>query len=410
MRAHIVHLLPTMMALAPMVLAQDPDLSKEVAALRARLDELEEQQTKTAERLGSRAPVAAFSADAIDLGGHLSSFFTHMRGDGGDATGHLVSLFELFVKAQVDEQWSVFATPGFYLFNGALLDNPATPQAGSDPAFTADDSTQVRTFLARLQAEWEPSDLLQVRGGIVGSPHGTTNREYFIPARQIAQASLHTRFFLGNQLYPQQVVGAAVAGRIPIGSSGNRIDYDAYFGSEPDSADDGIGGARLAYVWGESGLSVAANYGRGTREVTSDPTTNFGVLQAPFPLGRFAARDYEFVGLDVDWRLGSLIHKTEVYSSREEGFADQFAASTETSWFVTPQWAVTYRFDYYDPGSDLSPLLSAVAPQGHATEHVVGICFDPTDGVRLRLDGHHLRLPQSDETVEFYNFSWSVSF
>lgn len=410
MRAYTARIVSMMVALAPVVLAQEPDLRKEVAALRARLDELEEQQATIADRLGNRALVQSFSADALDVGGHLSSLFTHMHGDGGDGTGHMVSLFELFVKARLGEQWSVFATPGFYLYNGALVDNPITPTSSSDPAFLADDSTQVRTFLARLQAEWAPSDLVQVRGGIVGSPHGTTNREYFIPSRQIAQGSLHTRYFLGNQLYPQQVVGFAVAGRVPVGSSGDRIDYDAYFGSEPDSADDGIGGARLAYLFGASGLSVAANYGRGTREAVPDATTNFGNLQSPFALGRFAARDYELVGLDVDWRLGALIHKTEVYSSREEGFADQLAVSTETSWFVTPQWAVTYRFDYYDPGSDLAPLLSAVAPQGHATEHVVGVCFDPTAGVRLRLDGHHLLLPQSDETADFLNLSWSVSF
>lgn len=392
-----------------LLVAQDPAaLGKEIKELRDRLDELEEQQSKTSERIGGRALAQAYTAKSLDLGGHVTSLFTYMDGESDSEAGHMVTLLELFVRAQIDDQWSLFATPGFYTFNGALLDNPATFAQPGDPTFTAADATTADIFLSRIYGQWKHSDALVVQGGIVGSPHGTTNREYFIPARTIAQASLHTRYFLSNQLYPQIVEGVRASGKKLVGD--NTLEYDAYFGAEDDSADDPIGGVRAAFVFADAGLSLAANYGQGTRAGSTSPGTNFGALQAPFPGGYNTERDYRFVGVDIDWRIGDLISKTEAYVSAEDGYEDQKAFSSEWTWFVDPKWGLSYRFDYYDMGSDFNVFTTSVVPLGHSTEHVVGVCFSPNDSVRLRLDLHHNLLPNTDDTADYLNFSWSFSF
>lgn len=398
---------------APLAVAQNPSLEEELQTLRERIDEIEEMQVEQSERFGDRAMVQAFTAKNFDFGGHVSSLFTAIDGESGTETGHLVSFVELFIKAKLDDEWSLFASPGFYTFNGGLLDNPATPTTAGDPTFIPDDSTTENLFLSRIYGEWSPSDLLHVQGGVVGSPHGTTNREYFIPARTIAAGSLHTRVFLANQLYPQYLRGVKASGKLAVGDT-DWIEYDAYFGGEEDGAADAIYGARAGYAFGELGLVVAGNFGRGTRQATSTPATNFGILQSPFNAAFNGGRDYQFGGLDIDWRSGSFIFKGEAYYSAEQGLRDQRALSLETTYFVVPEWGVSYRYDFYDAGGDLTNVLlpgpQTVTTLGFATEHVVGVSYNPHPSVRLRLDLHHTNLPNSPNTAQFVNLSWSLSF
>lgn len=403
--------------------AQDPEaIRKALEEVQSRLDDVEEMQADMSDRLGSRALAQAYTARSFDIGGHVTSAFTHMDGERGTETGHVVTLLELFLKAQIDEQWSLFATPGFYTFNVGLLDNPNTPTTAGDPAFIPDTAGDARLFLSRLYAQWKHSDALQVQAGIVGSPHGTTNREYFIPARVIALGSLHTRQFLSNTLYPTFFEGFKASGKFGIGDGQNWVEYDAYFGVEDNSSGDPIGGARAAYVFGDLGLSVAANYGRGTREGLAGTATaqldilqNVNILQSPFPPRFVGGRDYEFVGVDVDWRSGDFVSKTEAYISSEGVYQDQKAFSSSLTWFACSAWGLSYRFDYYDSGSDLSvvaltPFTLLELPRGHSTEHVAGISYNPNESVRLRLDLHHNNLPNTNGTADFINFSWSVSF
>ncbi|MCA8974939.1 MAG: hypothetical protein KDC98_09465 [Planctomycetes bacterium] len=418
MAHRIPQTLLVMIGLPSIALAQDPESTRQrLDEITQRLDEVEEMQAHMSDRLGSRALAQAYTASSLDIGGHVTSVFSYLDSNNGTEVGHSVSLFELYFKAQIDDQWSLFATPGFYTFNGALLDDPTTTTSG-DPAFITDDTSEARMFLSRLYAQWKYSDGLQLQGGVVGSPHGTTNREYFIPARTIANGNLHTRQFLANTLYPQTLEGLRASGKAAIGAGEDWVEYDAYYGTEDNSADDPIYGARLAYVFGGLGLSVAANYGRGTREGLTAPTdilSNVAVLQAPFPSRFVGTRDYEFVGVDLDWRHGDLVAKTEAYISSEGSYDDQRALSTEWTWFMSPQWGLGYRFDYYDAGSDLAvvslaPFTLLETQRGHSTEHVVGITFDPNESVRLRLDFHHNNLPNTKNTADFVNFSWSVSF
>ena len=84
--------------------------------------------------------------------------------------------------------------------------------------------------------------------------------------------------------------------------------------------------------------------------------------------------------------------------------------SAETTWFVTPEWGVSYRFDYYDAGSDLNVFVASVRPRGTSTEHVIGCAYNPHPSVRFRLDFHHNNLPNTSDTVDYVNLSWSFSF
>ncbi|MCK5940942.1 MAG: hypothetical protein KAI24_03140 [Planctomycetes bacterium] len=403
-------LLAAVFALAPLATAQN--LESELQELRERIDEIEELQAETSEKVTGTV-VNAFSADSLHFGGHVSSLFTHMEGESTSDTGHVVSVVELFVKAKLDDEWSLFASPGFYTFNGALLDNPITPTDASDPLFTADTSTVDNLFVSRIYGEWKPSDLLSVQGGVVGTPHGVQNREYFVPSRTIAQNPLHTRIFLANHLYPQVVRGLKASGKYTIGDS-DWFGYDAYFGSEEDSAGVGVGGLRVGYTFGDLGLTVAANYGQGTRTAATSPTANFGILQSPFAGSFNLSRGYRFGGVDVDWRTSHFSFKGEAYYSGEDGIGvrDQRALSAEATWWVDAEWGISYRYDFYDSGSDVNvlapgmPLLS----RGHSTEHVVGLTYNPHPSVRLRLDLHHNNLPNTSDTVQFANVSWSLSF
>ncbi len=413
-------LFPVVVAVATLhahAAAQDPETRRELQELRQRVDELEEQQAKTADRLGGRALLQAYTARSVDVGGHLTTVFASMIGNGSTETGHLVSFVELYLKAEIDDRWSVFATPGFYTFDGGLVDDPATPATTGDPLFTASETGLAGTVLSRAYGEYAAGDRLQVQAGIVGSLHGT-NREYFIPTRVIAAGSLHTRYFVANQLYPEQVLGVRGTGKLPIGA-GHRVEYVADFGPEAGSPAGGRGGARLAWHADDAGATIAANYGRGTREgfpiaPSSAPaplfTGNVPVLQAPFTSRFNLSRDYEFGGLDVELRCGAFVARTEAYYSAERDVEDQRVLSQQVNWFVDDSFTVSYRFDYYDAGADLDPLGTTVRSLGHATEHVVGLCWCPREGVRVRLDVHHQLLPNSDETIDFVNLSWSLSF
>ena len=91
---------------------------------------------------------------------------------------------------------------------------------------------------------------------------------------------------------------------------------------------------------------------------------------------------------------------------------DQRALSAEATWWVDDEWGVSYRYDFYDAGADQNVFVPGmpILDLGHSTEHVVGVTYNPHPGVRLRLDLHHNNLPNSPNTAQYANFSWSISF
>ncbi|MFK7740744.1 MAG: PhoU domain-containing protein [Planctomycetota bacterium] len=391
--------------------AQEPTVAEQLQEMQERIDELEELQAETSERVEGRALLRTFSAMEIDLGGHVTSIFSHIEGVADSATGHQLTLLELFLKARISDEWSIFAAPAFFTFNGALLDNPASPTVAGDPFFSADTSSSPNITLGRAYAEYSPYDELRIQGGVIGSLHGTTNREYFISARNIVSASLHTRVFTANQLFPQVLRGVKASGKLMQNGS-QWFEYDIYAGVDSISAAEPLSGLRVAFACNETGLTVAANVGQGTRSAAPVPGRNFGVVQSPFPVNSFLEHDYRFGGIDVDWRNVDFMVRGEAYYSAEDGLLDQRALSVESTWFASAEWGLSYRFDYYDAGSDLNPLLPtpAILDRGTSTEHAFGLMYEPDPSVRLRLDFHHNNLPSTDDTVQYVNLSWTVSF
>ena len=390
--------------------AQDPvlELRREFEArlgeLERRLAEQEEHNAELEERIGSRAALQSYSARSVDLGGHLSALWTGFHGRDGTSVGNYAALLELYLKAQVDEHWSLFATPGFFTASGISFVDPDEPVFGR---LDRSEAVDFAVLMTRAYAEYHAGDALRWRAGVIGTPHGTINREYFIPSRITGLTPLMTRLFTGNQLYAQMLIGTSLSGSVPIGAAGgNELQYEAYFGSETNDSDDPEGGARLGLRLDDPGATVAVNWGRGRRSSFTDLTgfpVQFNTPIAghfPWPSASDTRHAYEFVGVDLDVRKGDLQLQAEAYHSREAGGEDHKGAFLQPTWFFTPGFAISYRFDYFDTGAD----------RGHATEQVLTLLHDASANVRLRLDFHHMELPASDASLQFLNFSFSTSF
>ncbi|HLQ37841.1 MAG TPA: hypothetical protein VK348_08575 [Planctomycetota bacterium] len=377
-------------------------LEQKVQALEKRIEELEASSLELNERVGSRALLQSYSAQSLDLGGHLSSLWSVVRGKDGTDAGSYATLLELFLKARLAPEWSVFATPAFFNANNISLIDP------HDPTFSRIDRTAPVDFgvlLLRAYAEYEPSDEFHLRAGIIGTPHGVINREYSIPSRITGITPMMTRLLTSNLLYPQVMVGTAASGNLHVGSN-DAVEYDVYYGAETDDPDSPGGGARLGYRFGDLGLTVAADWAHGHRasftEVTGLPAAFNLPVGAQFPFPSFAStrRSYDLFGIDFDLRHGDFWLQAEGYHSAESGTEDKTGVYIQPTWYLLPKWGVSYRFDYFNPGEGL----------GIATEHVFTTLFDPQKNVRLRLDLHHMELPHSHDALDFVDFSFSLSF
>ncbi len=373
----------------------------------SRLDELEELTFEALDRMGSRAQVQAFSAESLDFGGHTTVAWIGLNGDHGTAGGHFVSFTELMIRAKISEEFALFTTPGFLYRSGVGLSGLGTPSStpGEPSVDYSRTSSQTTATLPRAQLEYSYSDALRVKMGVIGSPHGIINREYFVPTRNILQSPYLNRLFSVGILYPLILIGADVHGRLPVGTdSQNAIAYDLYLGVEQHDPSDPKAGMRLAYEIDDIGLSVGVHGGTGRRATFNSVTGLNPVFNVasnptfPFPVYPSVSSRYNFIGIEADWRSGPWVLKSEAYYSGEEGVSDREGYYVQPTYFLTPEWGVSYRSDYFNPGD------------GHATEQVLGISFDPNESVRLRLDTHHTELPNSSDSVQSLVFSFSASF
>ena len=390
------------------LMAQDPttaELAETIQELQERIDELEELALETDERVGSRALWSAFGAKSVDLGGHVTSVFTHLEGDDASETGHFTTFLELFFKIQLDEKWSVFMAPGFLVDNFPNQTNPRVPAISNDNPTSS-------VFLARAYLEYQQSEAFGVQVGLIGTPHGIVNREYFVPSRLVGQGPLHVRQFLTNQLYAQLFTGAKASGRLNLDDKANRaFIYDAYVGVETVNPNEVFTGGRAGYRIEDLGLEVAFNYSHGTRQTFAElnPTLiglfplGVNALQSPFPSQPPTRGSYDVFGFDIDWRKNQWVSKIELYATAEENAQDKRVMSYQLSYFWTPQIATTYRFDYFDFGYNL----------GVAREHLVSLMYSPIEAVRFRLDAHRQQLPNvgpGADDLTFVNLSMSASF
>jgi hypothetical protein len=214
-----------------------------------------------------------------------------------------------------------------------------------------------------------------------------------------------TRLLTDNLLYPQILVGASVSGRVSDGGK-DALQYDVYVGAETVDPGSPEAGARIGYEFGDSGLVLAVDYGHGRRpsftQVTGLPPS-FNVPfggQYPWPTYSDVRHTYDFSGIDCDWHKGAWLLQSEAYYSAEQGMQDKIGVYVQPTFYFSPKWAISYRYDYFDPGEN----------RGYGTENVVTLLHDYDKNVRLRLDLHHLELPHSPSAADFVNFSFSTSF
>lgn len=382
---------------------QDPDKA-EIQELRDRITDLEDLVLETDEKVGSRALWNAYSdVDNVDLGGHLLSSFTHMDGDQGSETGHYITLLELFVKVKFDDNWSLFASPGFFNVTVANQTNQANPTLSPN---------NTGLIVARSFLEYKDGEKFSVQAGVIGTPHGVTNREYFLPSRLILNGPSHVRTFLSNQLYALNMFGARAAGRINLEEDASRaFIYDAYLGTATDNPNELLFGGRAGYRLEELGLEIALNYSHGTRGTFAENNpmlAAFGamnpiVAQSPFPSAHPFRASYDVFGVDIDWRKDANFAKVEVYTTEEENFQDKDAVSFRVGRFWTPQFATTIGWDYFDYGYNL----------GVSRETTLGLMVEPIENIRIRLDSIYQQLPNVGPGIDdlaIFNLSFTAAF
>lgn len=407
LRCGLAALSLTILAGAP--LAQDAALEEQLAEQSERIDELEEMLFDLDSRTGSRPPFLSFSGLSADLGGHVSTFSSFANGDASSVQNMSALFFELYVKAQIAEDWSLFATPGIYWYTDLQFadgQNPDSPLNGQDTI-----------TMQRAYGEYHPSDGVNFKFGRWGTGHGVITREYFVPTRLVAMAPMMVRVFGVDTLYPQKLDGLKFGGSRALGDK--TLEYSAYVGADTFDTKEFAVGGRAALVFDELGLSLAGNLGHGHRTGAGDlapppsmggppPGTppvffNFPAFWSPFPAASDATNDYTFYGVDLDYRRGDWVVKAEYYRSSEEGQPeDREGYYVQPAYFLTPEWGVIGRYDYFDFGGG----------RGDATELVGGVVYDPHPNVRFRVSAHQLDLPKTNtaQDVLFGTLSATFSF
>ncbi len=227
------------------------DLQQRLQEQEERIHDLEETSDAVEERLGGERAVArAYSAKALDFGGHISAQYWNYNGKDGSAGGFYAVFTEFYIKAELGEQWSLFATPGVYAISDVRLQNVRDPEI-------AVHEEPFNVVMARAYFQWSPEDAVRIRAGIQGTELGVISRPGFIPDRILGTTPLMSRIYTLNSLYPEVVNGISVGGRLKAGSQDSDWwEYSAYVGSEIMNPGELALGARIGYVFGEWGLST----------------------------------------------------------------------------------------------------------------------------------------------------------
>lgn len=375
------------------------DLKKELEELRERVTDLEDTSDEVDEKLGSRALAKAFSAMELSVGGHIVNVFPFYDGEDSSTGGHYAMFTELFIRAQVADNWSLMATPGFYAASTTSQADPNNPSITKSLGSPTHGVLTTRAYL-----EYSDSDELRVRAGVFGTPHGVINRLYFIPSRLMMQTPMMERPFTANQVYAQYLAGVSAGGKLRVGEAGDRFEYDAYVGVETDDpADQEIGG-RVAYHSEALSTTFSLNAGGGRRpdftSVTGRPSSFNVAVANPFPVYSNSRNRYLFYGIETETNLEKAVIKTQLYKSSEEDLQDKIGGFAQGTYFVTPTVGLTYRFDYYNAGHN----------RGIAREHGFGLVWDVASNVRFQLQGFHQQQPVLDADLNYILAGFSVAF
>lgn len=409
-----------LLALHPSLTAQDagnpPVQSQEDHDLHKQLQVFEERLRRSEERIhyledtsdaleeavgGDRAVARVYSAKALDLGGHISGQYWSYHGQDGDVTGFYAIFTELYIKAELGEDWSLFATPGVYAISDVQLQDLRNPEITIEK-----DHFQV--IMARAYLQWSPEDELRIRAGIQSTELGVISRSGFIPDRILGTPPLMSRIYTLNSLYPQVVNGVSVGGRLGAGNQpSDWWEYSAYVGSEIQSPSDPALGARLGYFFGKLGLTVNVSYAHGVRQDASSflgmpvpQAANLAYSISPVPVFSNEQNRFDLGGIDLEFSKGDFGLKAEAFLSSEDSqvMKDKTGFFVQPTWWFAEQAALTYRFDYYDSGHGFGP----------ARENVLGITWDPIPALRLR--AAYYRTDYRQEILNAVSLSFSVSF
>lgn len=318
----------------------------------ARLDEVEVTVAGVQEKVGSRAVVNAFDATSIDLGGFLHQTATHINGDTGNATSFNATVFELLLRAQLNERWSTFLAQAFM----RASPDPFSPAAGGsrdNPNFNTGGGTKTETVIA--WADYKHSDALGIRFGRFITPQGIVNIEHFPAVLLDPEQPQFLRPFGSDTLFANFTTGVDLHGTRFVGDS--RLMYNVYGGNFSENANQAVYGARLAYAISDSGVTVGLNYNGGERRALE-------------------GGNFDTIGADLAIDRGRFLLTTEVFASNESAPAhdDRLGWYVQPAWRITPQWTAFYRYDFLDNGMG----------EGDQTENVLGLTYKPLPNIHLR--------------------------
>lgn len=328
----------------------------------SRLDDIEDAIERIEERIGSRAVVQGWEAMELTIGGFLHSAITSVNTDVGTASSFNRQIFELLVRAKLDDDWSAFIAQAFIRESDIIYRGL---QARTDPSFT----TVIKTPTVIAWANYSSSAALNFQFGRFITPHGIINVEHFPAILLDTEQPQFLRPFGGQTLFPNFVTGVQAHGRVFFGAEGeSALQYNLYSASFAGADEVIIFGGRAGLSLGNSGVTIGLNASSGARmegetynPVAMSITTN-------------PKSDYTMTGIDLLIDKGALLWKNEIYNTSEDLGGDKKAYYSQPAFRINPKWIVFYRYDFLDNG----------AGTGDTIENMLGINHMPIPNIRLR--------------------------
>ena len=316
--------------------------------LSERIGDVEDVVLDVDERVGSRAVVNAFDAKKLDIGGFLLETLTHVDGEDGSATSFNRQVFELLVKAELSDKFSMFVAQAFTREASPTFTDP---EGRRSPDFNL--GTGAPTPIA--WANYRHSDAFNVRVGRWVTPHGIINIDHFPAILLDTEQPQFLRPFGGQTIFANFQTGVQVHGKQFFGAKGSKLDYAFYVGNFGGNQDNFNAGGRLAYTLADTGFTFGINgaFGKRAEGINSD---------------------YTLFGADLLYDKGPILWKTEYHRTDEDFGEDRTAFYTQPAWRFQDDWFAFYRYDFLDDGQ----------ARGDRREHVLGLTFNPLPSVRLR--------------------------
>lgn len=361
-----------------------------------RLNDIEDAIERIEERIGSRSVAQGFDALQLTIGGFLHSALTNVDTDDGNATSFNRQIFELLIRAKLDENWSAFIAQAFIRESDILYRGP---EQRTDPAF--DIAVKSPTVIA--WANYSSSNAANYQFGRFITPHGIINIEHFPATLLDTEQPQFLRPFGGQTIFPNFVTGAQIHGQIFLGKEGaNIIQYHLYSGSFSGIDEEIIFGARTALSLGNTGVTLGLNTSNGARLESYSRTFDSGT--GLWTKTSNPKSDYTMVGADVLIDKGALLWKNEIYKTSEDFGGNKKAYYSQPAFRITPQWTIFYRYDFLDNGSGT----------GDTIENMLGINHTPRSNIRLRATLTDKKFKAGSTTQEadatIYQISATLSF